>query len=962
MPGNLKLTVHIYIIFLVLILSVLAFSDCENRAINLPPGQAVIDTAASDALLTPSDEDIPADFAAFSDSSTADTAKVDTIEAKSKPAEIDTIITYSADSVYFSVEDRITILYRNARVKHRDMELTAGKITVRWDEDLMLAEWILDTLWRDSAEIKMQNAKCKMQNAKNKTRNSKLETRNSNDEITVPEFISVVDTVVKVGFPKFRQKNDVIDGEFMTFNLKSKQGYVIEGETEYGDGSYFGERIKRVSDEVMNVADGYYTTCDLDTPHYHFRSKQMKLIVKNKVVAKPVVLYFERVPVAIIPFGIFPTRSGRRSGIIVPTYGESASQGRFFRHLGYYYAESQYLDARASLDFFERFGIRITGDARYSLRSRLGGNIYGSYDRKQKRYDIGFRHNQTITPTSGLRADAYYVSDTNYIKDLNMNPIERMNRNIRSNASFSKRFPGLGGSFALNLNHQLNLDTEESSFTVPQASFSLSQRAFFPGKKDEDDRWFNKIYFSARSNYTNRHQKNQFSRPITVQDTTSTGQDTTYQSAEKYYKKSAGAVMKNGFSISSPQTVLKYFNINPSMSINQDWTDKIFKYRYVITPDSANPPEALERKREYGLYSRNTASFSTSLTTKIYGLFPGIGSIEAFRHVVTPSISFRYTPDFSNKFWGYYQYLTDSSGVKQKFDRFADNSMMGGTPANEAKSMNFSVDNLFQMKRVLMKGEEEVTQKLDLFSLTFATSYNFMKDSQNWSNLSSRLRAQPLREGRLWAIQSVSLDLSASHSFYAYNSDKYYYEGGNLAKGKILRLTSMGINSNIRLSSTAAKKKKESPGKSEPQAELAETQPDTVADEFTVDFKDHYTSPDEMWQPKDIPWSLNLSLSYNLSQPNPSVKNKSFWMNGNLDMSLTSKWKLGYTTRVDLVKGEVVSRGLTLYRDMHCWEGRLQWYPSGVGQGFFVKINVKSPGLQDLKIEKRRGIGGAYGY
>jgi hypothetical protein len=34
----------------------------------------------------------------------------------------------------------------------------------------------------------------------------------------------------------------------------------------------------------------------------------------------------------------------------------------------------------------------------------------------------------------------------------------------------------------------------------------------------------------------------------------------------------------------------------------------------------------------------------------------------------------------------------------------------------------------------------------------------------------------------------------------------------------------------------------------------------------------------------------------------------------------------------------------------------INWTPNGYGSGFYLKINVKSPTLRDLKLEQRGGI------
>jgi len=54
----------------------------------------------------------------------------------------------------------------------------------------------------------------------------------------------------------------------------------------------------------------------------------MKVMVKDKIVARPVYLYIADVPVFALPFGIFPSERGRRSGIIGPAFGES-TRGRY---------------------------------------------------------------------------------------------------------------------------------------------------------------------------------------------------------------------------------------------------------------------------------------------------------------------------------------------------------------------------------------------------------------------------------------------------------------------------------------------------------------------------------------------------------------------------------------------------------------------------------------------------------
>ena len=119
---------------------------------------------------------------------------------------------------------------------------------------------------------------------------------------------------------------------------------------------------------------------------------------------------------------------------------------------------------------------------------------------------------------------------------------------------------------------------------------------------------------------------------------------------------------------------------------------------------------------------------------------------------------------------------------------------------------------------------------------------------------------------------------------------------------------------------------------------------------------------DEGWFMGQVPWNLTLSLHYTSNRFNPDDFSETFWLNTSIDASITRQWQVSYNTRIDLIEHKVVSAGLTIYRDMHCWEGRLTWNPLGIGQGFFLKINIKSAQLRDIKVEKKQGQGTFMGF
>ena len=234
------------------------------------------------------------------DSLQPDSVRLDS--AASDRGGVDTLVHYSSQYIDFDVQNRITVLTGTAVITYKDMQLEAERIEVNWDKQLLTASGVTDTaLHIDSGAV-------------------------------------VIDSIYMHGRPHFVQSNEDFYGDEIAYNMKLKLGRVRGGTTTFEDGFYYGQQFKRLPDNVITVAGGNFTTCDKPSPDYHFAAKTLKVKVGKRVIARPVVLYFEDVPVMAAPYGIFPQQHGRTSGILIPTFGESGGQGRFLKDLGYYWA------------------------------------------------------------------------------------------------------------------------------------------------------------------------------------------------------------------------------------------------------------------------------------------------------------------------------------------------------------------------------------------------------------------------------------------------------------------------------------------------------------------------------------------------------------------------------------------------------------------------------------------------
>src|SRR6185295_7619274 len=229
------------------------------------------------------------------------------------------------------------------------------------------------------------------------------------------------------GDPVLVDGKDRITGETMTYELNTRQGTVYEGRTTYDRGFIHGEQVRKVSENVLDVVNGTYSTCDLLETHYHFQSSKMKVYLQDKVIARPVVFYVKRIPVLALPFYIFPIKPGRHSGFQLPQvdFGSSTTGGKFVRNLGYYWAINDYMDATAWFDYYQQQSWVAHGQYRYHKRYGYQGQLSTSYEDRfaesgSNRWDLIGRHYQTLGSNFALTAQADLTNSSDFRRDPNL--------------------------------------------------------------------------------------------------------------------------------------------------------------------------------------------------------------------------------------------------------------------------------------------------------------------------------------------------------------------------------------------------------------------------------------------------------------------------------------------------------------------------------------------------------------
>lgn len=827
------------------------------------------------------------------------TTSRDTTKTKRK-VDVDAVIYADAsDSLTFAVDDKMMFIYGKGNLKYKQTELNSAKIYIDFNDNS------LDAFGREDSTNKL------------------VET------------------------PVLNEAGEVYEGKSLKYNFKTQRGFISMAKNVEEDKRYEGEKVKKVDKKTYFIEDGLYTTCPEDTPHTYFTAEKMKVIQGDKIIAEWVFMHVGGVPFPVpLPFGVFPNKSGRRSGIIVPTYGATGDRGQYFRNFGYFLALSDYYDATLTGDYYSKGGYGLRSRLRYKKRYEFSGNVNGGISNvtlgeeedpsRSERFswNLNVFHHHDITPTMKFDANLQFLS-SEYLTDNSRRLNDLLRQDIRSNATFVKRWDESGNSLTINYSRNQNLQTGSISETLPNITFSKSQEYPFQSETStrRNQAWYEYIGYTYSGQFRNERTKTALSE----------------FEGGGFERNIRGGVQHSVRINAAPK--IGYFNLTPSISYTEKWYDKRLKVELDSYEDSTGINYFENETVVKEISFVRTFDFNLSASTKIYGIAqPGILGIKAFRHTLEPRISYNYRPDFSEDKWGYYDSYIDENGNKIRYDKFSK-GIFGGSGSGEQQSLNFSLGNIFEMKTEKDPTDTSSTEeKIQLLNVTASTGYNFAADSLRLRDLSLSFRTQVGSIFNLAGGSSFSFydyDVIETGSFKSIRTvDRFLVDAG---KG-LMRLT----NFNLNVSTSLAGSKQG--GGSRQQQNISKGDGVQQEDDYKFDNSDYIELFDDESPDLSIPWNLSLNYNYNLNKSNPFNPVESSNIGLNLSMNLTEAWKITFRGNYDFIEHKLNAPQVTVYRDLHCWEMNFVWNPIGVYRGFRLEIRIKAPELQDIKVTKTKDI------
>lgn len=823
--------------------------------------------------------------------------KIDTFGLKMSNDSIDAPVEFEAeDSMVLDIPGQQIYLYNKASVQFKDISLEAAVIRLDQPTQILTAFSV-----RDSANM-------------------------------------------PIGVPAFKQGESAFTSDTIRYNFKTQRGLTIGTYTQEGEMYIYGEKVKRISPTVFFAERARFTSCNYDTPHFAFRAKKVKFISNNMAVTGLIRPEFEGIPIPVgLPFGLFPMKQGRRTGILSPSPVANMQLGFGLEGLGYYKTFGEYWDATIRTNIYSYGSYNIFLLPTYRKRYRYSGGFNLSYMNNK----IGFKGDPDYRPPSRnfavqwnhsvdgkARPGQTFSASVNiatslFNKFFPTNAQQNFNNNLSSSIAYQRTWAGKPFNLTMSANHTQNTLTRLFNVNLPDVGFTVN--TLYPFQKKEfvgTPKWYEKLGVSY--NGTFRNQFSFYDSAFSLKQLI----DTFDWSA------------RHSIPIQLSLPPMGPLQIGPAISYDETWHSRTFIRKWNPATKTA---ETIGQK---GFYPERQVSFGLNFSTALFGTmnFKKKGNVQALRHVIRPTLGLSYKPDINKNKW--YREQVDSTGREMWFDKFAGYPV-AEVPEGRSGFISFAIDNNLEMKVKDKKdttGENETKKVRLIDGFGMSTGYNLLADSFALSDFSFNLRSN--------LFEKISLTAGANISPYQFDTKtgfrkkEYAWQGGS--KFSLGHFTSgyLAVNTQFKSKPKDEKKQKEK------EAYLKDQRNDY--DDASREMGVIQRNPDE-FADFNIPWSVNLSYSLQLNRQlkldySGFETKLTQSLNFNGDFNLTEKWKVQASGTFDIQTSKLQYLTTSISRDLHCWQLSINVTPIGIYRSFNITISPKSGMLRDLRINRTRSF------
>ena len=234
--------------------------------------------------------------------------------------------------------------------------------------------------------------------------------------------------------------DDVLECRKGIFNLRDQTGEILDGVLYLSENNFHvrGAVIKKSPNETYRVEDFLLSTCDNDAPSWSITGSELNVVMEGYGKIKNAAFRIKNLPVFYIPYMIFPAKTKRQTGLLIPQFDHSDLNG-YGIEMPFFWAISDHSDATLYARYINNRGFMQGLEFRYAAGKDSQGELLldilmdrtkekdlsdldqaeiTPFERNnQGRYWLRGRFDQGLFHSATARMDLDFVSDHDYLRE-----------------------------------------------------------------------------------------------------------------------------------------------------------------------------------------------------------------------------------------------------------------------------------------------------------------------------------------------------------------------------------------------------------------------------------------------------------------------------------------------------------------------------------------------------------------
>ena len=200
---------------------------------------------------------------------------------------------------------------------------------------------------------------------------------------------------------------DILTGESLTLDMETETGSLVNGRVFLHENHLYlsaGE-IQKTGADTYTADSATLTACDGPNPDWRITGKAIRITIEGYGFAKHATLWAKQAPLLYTPFWVFPVKTKRQTGFLMPELTYSANRKGLNYRQPFFWALSDSSDMTLYADLMTLRGVKPGAEFRYMASSSSLGTIMldGFNDAK-------------VDDGSEANSDDYGYNDDDYIR------------------------------------------------------------------------------------------------------------------------------------------------------------------------------------------------------------------------------------------------------------------------------------------------------------------------------------------------------------------------------------------------------------------------------------------------------------------------------------------------------------------------------------------------------------------